>query len=75
MTPPRLIALSVWAVLKSTSQLQVDRSSYRRRSAPAINAGTVDDNVYTVWVGPLAPTVKAQTLEEAMRVNEYMCAL
>ena len=48
----------------------VDRSSYRRRSSPAmtaVGANPAGEDVFTVWVGPLEPTVKSDTLEDALK--------
>ena len=49
----------------------VERSSYRRRSAPAAATAaenrTAGEDVFTVWVGPLEPTVKSETLEETLK--------
>ena len=44
----------------------VDRSSYRRRSSPAVMASNQD--VFTACVLGLEDTVKADTLEEALKI-------
>ena len=54
-----------------SSLRNVERSSYRRRSAPAVATAAgntaAGEDVFTVWVGPLEPTVKAETLEAALK--------
>jgi hypothetical protein len=46
--------------------MNVDRSSYRRRSSPAVLVS--DPEVFTVCVLGLESSVKADTLEEALKV-------
>ena len=62
-----LDAVSAGYVVNIPTQLKnVDRSSYRRRSSPAVSAS--DPEVFTACVLGLEDTVKNDTLEDALKI-------